>query len=146
MNNNHFAQYRNGRRLGTLLSWDPVRLLDDLVTYQPPGSEVVWSALQTPVTVAQTEDGATITVDMPGVDPEDLELTFDNGALAIAGKRGAQTYRYSVALGATIDPDAFEATLDKGVLTVRAHKRPEAKPRKIALATPDKVLKSGDSK
>ena len=144
--NNNLTPYRNGRRLGTLLSWDPMRLFDDLVTWQPPGSEVVWSAFQAPVHVAHTEDGARITVDMPGVDPNDLELTFENGTLAIAGKRGEHIYRYSVALGDTIDPDAIEAKLDKGVLTVQAHKCPEAKPRKIVVATPDKVLDSGESK
>ena len=136
---------RNGRRLGTL-HWDPMRLFDDLMTWEPPGSEIVWSAFQSPVNVTRTDDGATITVDMPGVDPNDLELTFDNGTLAIAGKRGERTYRYSVALGDTIDPDAIEAKLDKGVLTVQAHKRPEAKPRKIAVATRDKALNSGESK
>ena len=144
--NNNLSPYRNGRRLGTLLTWDPMRLFDDLITWQPPGSEVVWSAFQSPVNVTHTEDGATITVDMPGVDPNDLELTFENGTLAIAGKRGEQTYRYSVALGDTIDPDAIEAKLDKGVLAVNAHKRPETKPRKILVATPDKALDSGESK
>jgi HSP20 family molecular chaperone IbpA len=123
-----------------------MRLFDDLMTWQPPGSEVVWSAYGSPVGVTQTENGATITVDMPGVDPHDLELTFENGTLAIAGKRGEQIYRYSVALGDTIDPDAIEAQLDKGVLTVHAHKRPEAKPRRIAVATPDKALNPGESK
>jgi HSP20 family protein len=142
--NNNLATYRNGRRLGTLLSWDPMRLFDDL--WQPPGSEVIWSAFQSPVNVTHTEDGATIAVDMPGVDPNDLELTFDNGMLAIAGKRGEHTYRYSVALGDTIDPDAIEAKLDRGVVTVHAHKRPEAKPRKILVATTDKALGSGESK
>jgi HSP20 family molecular chaperone IbpA len=146
MNNNNLAPYRNGRRLGTLLSWDPMRLFDDLMTSQPPGSEVVWSAFQSPVNVAHTKDGATITVDMPGVDPGDLELTFEDTTLAIAGKRGERTYRYKVTLGDTIDPDAFEATLDKGVLTVHAHKRPESKPRKIVVATPDKSPSSDDSK
>jgi len=91
--NNNLAPYRNGRRLGTLLSWDPMRLFDDLMTSQPPGSEVVWSAFQSPINVAHTEAGATITVDMPGVDPGDLELTFENGTLAIAGKRGEHMYR-----------------------------------------------------
>ena len=84
-----------------------------------------------PVNVTRTDDGATITVDMPGVDPNDLELTFDNGTLAIAGKRGERTYRHNVALGDTIDLDAIEAKLDKGVLTVQARQRPETKPRKI---------------
>jgi HSP20 family protein len=143
---NNLAPYRNGRRFGTLLSWDPMRLFDDLMTWQPPGSEVVWSAFQSPVNVAHDDDGATITVDMPGVDPDDLELTFDSGTLAIAGRRGDQTYRYSVALGDSIDPEAIEAKLDKGVLTVHAHKRAEAKPRKILVSTANKVLKPGESK
>jgi len=137
---------RNGRRFGTLLSWDPMRLFDDLMTWQPPGSEVVWSAYQSPIHLAHTNDGATITVDMPGVDPQDLELTFENGTLAIAGKRGERTYRYSVALGDAIDPDAIEAKLDKGVLTVCAHKRPEAKPKKIVVSTANKALDTGESK
>jgi HSP20 family protein len=143
---NNLAPYRNGRRLGTLLSWDPMRLFDDLTTLQPPGSKVVWSAFQSPLHVTHTEDGATITVDLPGVDPNDLELTFDSGTLAIAGKRGEQTSHYSVALGDTIDPDAIEANLDKGVLTVHAHRRPETRPRKILVATPNKPLNPGDSK
>jgi len=143
---NNLVPDRNGRRFGTLLSWDPMRLFDDLMTWQPAGSEVVWSAYQSPVHVAHAEDGTTITVDMPGVDPADLDLTFENGTLAIAGKRGERTYRYSVALGDTIDADAIEAKLDKGVLTVHAKKRPEAKPRKILVATADKALESGGSK
>jgi HSP20 family molecular chaperone IbpA len=144
--NSNLVPYRNGRRVGPLLRWEPMRLFDDLMTWQPPGSEVVWSAFQSPVNIAHTKDGATITVDMPGVDPNDLELTFENGTLSIAGKRGEHVYRYSVALGDTIDPDAIEAKLDKGVLAVHAHKRPEAKPRKILVATSDTALKSGESK
>jgi HSP20 family protein len=110
------------------------------MTQQPPGSETVWSAFHSPVSVTRDDDGTTITVDMPGVDPNDLELTFDKGTLAIAGKRGERTYRYNVALGDTIDPDAIEATLDKGVLTVHASQRPETKPRKILVGTARKAL------
>lgn len=143
---NNLVPYRNGRRLGTLLSWDPMRLFDDLMTWQPPGSEVVWSAYRAPVNVAQTDDGATVTVDMPGVDSQDLELTFENGTLTIAGKRGEQVYRYSVSLGDTIDPNAIEAQLDKGVLSVHARKRPESKPRKILINAGEKALNSGEPK
>jgi HSP20 family protein len=122
-----------------------MRLFDDLMTWQPPGSEVVWSAYRSPIQLTHGDDGATITVDIPGVDPQELELTFENGTLSIAGKRGDHIYRYSVALGDTIDPDTIEAMLDKGVLTVHAHKRPEAKPRKIVVATADKALEPGES-
>jgi HSP20 family protein len=143
---NPHSPYSNGRRLGTLLSWDPARLLDDLARWEPAGSQTVWSAYPSPVNVQTSEDGATITMDMPGVDPADLDLTFANGTLAISGKRGEQIYRYSVALGDAIDPDQIEAELDKGVLTVHAHKKAEAKPRKIQLKPPAKTLDSGDKK
>lgn len=122
------------RRFGTLLDWDPMRLLaDDLLAHQPADSELVWSNV--PVNVQTTADGATITVDLPGVAPEDVDLTFDRGRLAIAGKRGARTYRYAVTLDDSIDPDRLEAQLDKGVLVIHAHKKAEAKPRKIAITT-----------
>src|ERR1700760_1653072 len=107
--------YRNGRRL-TTLGWDPMHLFEGLIPWQPPGSEVVWSAFSSRANVQHSDDGVTLTVDMPGVDPDDLNLTFEAGTLSIAGKRGQQTYHYSVALGNTIDPNQIEAQLDKGVL------------------------------
>lgn len=143
---NNLVPDRNGRRFGTLLTWDPMRLIDDLMTWQPPGSEVVWSAYPSSIHLTNTDDGVTLTVDMPGVDPDDLELTFEKGTLVIAGKRGERTYRYSAALGDTIDADAIEAKLDKGVLTVHARKRPEAKPRKILVAAADKAPGAGEAK
>ena len=142
---NNLAPYRNGRRFGTLSSWDPTRLFDDLMTWHPPGSEVVWSAFASPLDVQHTEDGATITVDMPGVDANDVDLTFETGTLSITGNRGQRTYKYAVTLGDAFDPDQIEAQLDKGVLTIQAHKRPEAKPRKILVAaSAEKTLDSGE--
>jgi HSP20 family molecular chaperone IbpA len=127
------------------LNWDPIRLFDDLVTWQPPGSEVVWSAFSSPLSVKHTDDGATITVDMPGVDANDIDLTFETGTLSITGNRGERTYKYAVALGDAFDPNQIDAQLDKGVLTIQAHKRPEAKPRKILVAgVADKTLESGE--
>jgi HSP20 family molecular chaperone IbpA len=134
------------RRFETLLGWDPMRLLDDLMTWQPPGSELVFSAATSPLNMKHTDDGVTITVDMPGVDAKDLDLTIENANLSITGKRGDQTYRYSVALGDTTDPNNIEAQLDKGVLTVHAHKRPETNPRKILVGgASQKALDSGES-
>lgn len=142
---NNLAPSRNGRRVGTVPSWDPMRLLDDLMTWEPPGAEVVWSAFPSPVNIVHAEDGAKITADLPGVEPDDLDLTYDRGTLAIAGKRGDQTYRYNVALGDTFDPDTIEARLANGVLVVHVRKRPEATPRKISL-TSTKALDPGESK
>ncbi len=142
---NTYNTFRNGGRFATLLGWDPMRLIDDLVTW-PMGSEVVWSAYPSPVHATQDEDRATITIDMPGVDEQDLDLTYEAGQLAIVGKRGERTYRYTVTLGDSIDPDRIEAQLRNGVLTVRAEKRPEAKPRKILVSgASQKALGRGES-
>jgi HSP20 family protein len=129
----NIVRYENGRGLTNLSSWDPFRALDELMNWEPLGAQTVWSAYASPLRVHDDEDGATITVDMPGVDIDDVDLTFHAGKLMISGKRGEQTYRYAVTLSDALDPNSLEASLDKGVLTVKAAKRPEAKPRKIAL-------------
>jgi len=139
--------FSNGRiGMPSLLGWDPMRLFDDLLSWNPRGGEVLWTA--SPVQVSHGEDGVSLSVDMPGVDPRDLDLTFEAGQLTIAGKRGERSYRYTVALGDEYDPDSIEATLDKGVLSLTAAKRPEAKPKKIALkgSSAQKSLASGESK
>jgi len=136
----------NGRRAGSLLSWDPLRLVDDLLSWEPLGGETVWAPYSSPVKIQNSEDGAMLTVDMPGVGPEDVELTFQAGVLSISAKRDDRSYAYRVTLGDAFDADRIEAALDRGVLTVHAHKKPEAKPRKIALtgASQQKSLDSGD--
>jgi HSP20 family protein len=92
-------------------------------------------------------DHVIITADMPGVDPKDLDVTFDNGSLTVVGQRGDSQYSFSVYLGKQYNGDTIEAELDKGVLSIKAEMRPEAKPRKIALKAPveTKRLESGSS-
>lgn len=100
-----------------------------------------------PVAVDYQDDHVFVTADMPGVDPNDLELTYETGTLYVAGKRGDQVYRFTVDVGDQIDPDKIDAQLDKGVLTIRAEKKAEAKPRKIALkGVETKTLESGEGK
>lgn len=135
---------RNGRRFGTLL--DPMRLFDDLMTWEPAGSQMVWTAMARPVSVDYTAEGVSITVDMPGVHEADLDITFDAGTLSITGRRGDTASSYSVALERVIDPSTLEATLTRGVLTLTAQKRPEAKPRKILVNALQKSLDAGAAK
>lgn len=119
------------------LGWEPSRVLDQLFT----------SFDTTPVKVAHEPDHVLVTADMPGVDPKDLDVTFEAGSLSVTGQRGDQQYRFSVYLGEEYDADKIEAELDKGVLTIKAEKRPEAKPRKIAVkGVSAPSLASGESK
>ena len=143
---NNLVPFSNGRRAGSLLSWDPLRLVDELLSWEPMAGETVWAPYTLPVKIQSTEDGATLTVDMPGLGPDDVELTFQEGVLAISGKRDQRNYAYRVTLGDAFDPDRIDAELDRGVLTVHAHKKPEARPRRIALKarSPQKSLDRGD--
>ena len=143
---NTLVSLSNGRRAGSLLGWDPLRLVDDLLSWEPPGGETVWAPYAPPVRVQNTDDAAILTADMPGLGPDDIELTFQDGVLAISGKTDHRSYAYRVTLGDAFDPDHIEAALERGVLTLRAYKKPEAKPRKIALngASQQKALENGD--
>ncbi len=137
----YLSTYNNGQlAMPSLFGWDAARLIDDL--FAPFQGEVLWSAAS--IHVTHEQDHALLSVDMPGVDPSDVDLTYERGTLSVAGRRGDQTSRYRVALGDDIDPDRIEAQLDKGVLTIKAMKKPEARPRKIALkGAEQKKLSSG---
>lgn len=109
------------------------RLVDELLGWPSPRGETVWAPYTPPIDIQHDDEGATLSVDMPGLGPDDVDVSFESGMLAISGKRGDRSYAYRVTLGDAFDADAIEAKLDRGVLTVRARKRPDAKPRRIAI-------------
>lgn len=102
----------------------------------------MWRA---PASIWEAENEFHIEVDAPGVASEDVELTFDKGALQISlerkapegdrtnwhNERGYGKVSRSVSLPDTVNPDTIAATLTNGVLHVTIGKRPEAHPKKI---------------
>ena len=93
-------------------------------------------------------------LDVPGVDPKDVEITLDNGVLTISGTRseekavgtnGAeqpQQQRLERRLGRfhrrfilpdTADADNVNATGRNGVLEIVIPKQPKAQPRRITV-------------
>jgi HSP20 family protein len=103
-------------------------------------------ALSPPVDIRETDDGITLTADMPGVSGDRLNLRVDGNTLIIEGDarldmpEGIQPlyadvrathYRRSFGLSAELDTGNIEASLHNGVLTLRIPKRAELRPRKI---------------
>ena len=96
---------------------------------------------------AETEKQYEITLDLPGLKPDDFNLEFDDGQLWITGERKGEEegkgktyhrversygrFRRGVSLGPDVDPDNIEATYKEGVLTVIVPKAPTACPKKI---------------
>ena len=107
-----------------------------------PEEGTTWRA---PASIWEAENVFHIEMDAPGVAKEDVELTFDKGALQITlerktpegertswhNERGYGKISRSVALPETADPNTISAELTNGVLHVTITKLPEAQPKKI---------------
>ncbi|HST45581.1 MAG TPA: Hsp20/alpha crystallin family protein [Luteimonas sp.] len=110
-------------------------------------SSVVTSQWAPLVDIKEEADRFVIHADLPGVDPQDVEVLMDKGILTIKGERraesAAQTERYSrverrygsfhrrFALPDSADAEGIAATGGNGVLTIAIPKRPETTPRRI---------------
>jgi len=76
--------------------------------------------------------------DMPGVKPEDVDVSFDKGELTIHGNRSTgraekRDFYRSFAVSDTVNAERIEAELKNGILTVRLPKVEAVKPRKISV-------------
>lgn len=103
-----------------------------------------------PMDVVERADSFVITVDVPGVSHDAIELTFDQGALTIHGTRSAPQYGEEdrvyvsertlgeferiVRLPETADAERIDASFDNGVLTIHIAKAQAARARKIEIS------------
>ena len=97
--------------------------------------------------IAEQKDAYVVQVELPGVKPDELEITLEDGLLTIQGERQFTQesteqqfhrierrygrFRRSITLPTQVQADAIEASFEDGLLTVRVPKAEEAKPRKI---------------
>jgi HSP20 family molecular chaperone IbpA len=97
--------------------------------------------------IAETEEAVVLTLDMPGVAKEDVDVTVDKDMLTIIGRAHPEEtgepvyretyvgdYRRQFTLTADVDAQDVSASMSDGVLTLRVGKAKEAKPRKIQIA------------
>ena len=102
------------------------------------------------------EDGIVLRFDLPGIDPDSIEVTVDRGVLTVSAKRAQEyaegekpfirermtgSFTRKVHLADAVDADHIEAGFDTGVLTVRVPVPEQAKPRKIEVRTDAKAIK-----
>ena len=103
-----------------------------------------------PLDVTTTHDELIVEASLPGIKPEDVEITVENGTLTITGKtadeRRAEEGSYlvqeirrgsfsrSVTLPNGLEPDKASATFEHGILTLRIPKAEQVKPRQIRIS------------
>jgi HSP20 family protein len=99
--------------------------------------------------ISERKDAYLVTVELPGVKLDDLQVTLEDGLLTIQGERQFTSqsseqqfhrverrygaFRRSVTLPAHVQADAVEATVEDGVLQVLVPKAEEAKPKRIGV-------------
>jgi HSP20 family protein len=132
-----------------LMRTDPFRELDRL-TQQVFGQVGTWSRPSAmPIEAYRQGDEFVIQFDLPGVDPQSIDLHVERNMLTVKAERrptvageGVETvvaerpygvFSRQLSLGHALDSDKIEAHYDAGVLTVRIPVVEEAKPRRIQI-------------
>ena len=101
------------------------------------------------VDIIETSDAFLFHADLPGVKPGDVDVSFENGMLTIAGKvaprrpenggryvwreYGVGHFYRSFTLGTPVNVDGITAELKNGELTLTVPKHESIKPRKIEI-------------
>jgi HSP20 family protein len=90
------------------------------------------------IDVLESDDAVIVHADMPGVNPADVDVRFENGELSVHGRRAADrgervNFFRSFRLSEQIAADKIGAELKHGVLTLKLPKVEAAKPRRIAV-------------
>ena len=124
-------------------------------------SSVVTSQWAPRVDIVEEPNRFAIFADLPGVDPQDVEVLMDKGILSIRGERRSemdtQNGRYSrierrygmfhrrFALPDSADAEGITANGRNGVLEISIPKRPETTPRRIQVGNGTSVARESES-
>ena len=124
------------------------RLFDDFSggSYQPATRD--WGM---PLDVVEAEDGFTLKASLPGVNADDIEITFEDKMLTIKAEvkdeseseeanyhireRRFGSFSRSVRLGVDINTDNIEASYENGILNLTLPKAKAVKPKRITINT-----------
>jgi HSP20 family protein len=161
---------KEGDQMTTMMRWDPFQ---DLRSAQDEMAQVAQMGQMSPMLahalglhaqqqgsatatawapaldISERKDAYLVTVELPGVEADDLDITMEDGLLTIQGERhfahdsseqqfhrverryGA--FRRSITLPAQVQAEQIEASFDNGVLQIVVPKAEEAKPKRIQI-------------
>lgn len=152
--------------------WDPFReavSLRDAVNsllqesfVRPGGVSPQGAPAPLPLDVCETENDFVVKAALPGVKPEDVQITVHGETLTIRGENKAEeerkgehwhlrerrfgTFQRAVALNSPVDVEKSRAQFEHGVLTLTLPKAEAARPRQIKISGADGNPAAGVSK
>lgn len=147
--------------MAALVRWDPLRemrmmreMMDRLFeeTFAPVterrGVMESWALLPR-VDMYETDSDVVVKATIPGVKPEDLDITVTGNVLTIKGEvkeeekeegvnyirqeRVFGSFRRDLTLPVDVKVEKAEATFENGILTLRLPKAEEAKPKRLTV-------------
>jgi HSP20 family protein len=131
-----------------LMRFDPFRELDTVaqaLARQTGGSRQA----NMPMDAYRKGDRFIVRLDLPGVDPDSIDLTVEKNVLTVRAERNWEssqdeevlvqerpqgTFSRQLFLGDSLDSEHIEATYDAGVLTLTIPVAEQAKPRKVPIS------------
>jgi HSP20 family protein len=142
-----------------LVTYDPFRelrsLQDDVnrlfsSSFNRSGdNELMRGAWSPSVDIFENQDQIVLEAELPGMKPEDVNISIENNVLTIHGERKFEkkdeqdnfhrversygSFTRSFSLPSTVSGDAADAVFENGVLRLTLAKREEAKPRRIEI-------------
>jgi HSP20 family protein len=157
-----------GDRMDTRTRWDPFQDLrsaqEEMAQMSPmlahalglhtrQGNERAMTTAWAPaLDISERKDAYLVTVELPGVEADDLEITLEDGLLTIQGERQFTSesseqqfhrverrygaFRRSITLPTQVQAEQIEASFDNGVLQIVVPKMEEAKPKRIQVRRP----------
>lgn len=149
---------RNPQWQSPSLAQDPIKQIFDrlfegslMQSGSSDESSVVTSQWVPLVDIKEEGDRFVLYADLPGVDPQDIEVQMDKGMLTIKGERQSEaiveserfsrverrhgSFHRRFALPDSADPDGITASGHNGVLQIVIPKRPETTPRRIQVGS-----------
>ena len=144
--------------MATITRWDPFQ---DVLSLREAMNQLMEESFVRPTTaqngknfvpaldLSETGEGYLVEAALPGVKPEDVEITVENNVLTIKGETRQETdskernfhrlerrfgsFQRTIGLPTTVKADAIQASLTNGVLRLEIPKAEEVKPRKISV-------------
>lgn len=132
--------------LNESLTGEPFHTLRSRMANESPVAQMM------PIDVYATDDHAMVLAAVPGMKPEDLEVTVHQNTVSLSGtisnlvdadeakdvtwyvhEVGSGTFRRSVTLPFPIDADRVQARFDDGIVRVLLPKAERDRPRRIAI-------------
>lgn len=105
--------------------------------------------LRPALNVAESEDAITVTIELPGIDREDVTVSIEDGVLTVSGEKKASAERKedsyhvverrfgsfsrTLTLPNTISAEDSDARFENGLLTISLPKHERVKPRRLEI-------------